>query len=486
MKWLSVGGRIIRQVLMNTNQLYIGGKWVDASSGQTLNVDNPATEEPVLAMACASIADVDKAIAAAMAAFPLWSQTPSAERKAILLAVADEMNYRIDDLVDAHVKCMGIPRHMAMDWQVAGPIDAMRYYAGLCSLVDEMQAIEGAMVVKEAIGVCSLINPWNYPLLQMVGKVAPALAAGCTVIAKPAEQTPLTDIIMAEIFEKVGLPHGVFNLVTGIGSEIGHRLSSHPDVDMVSFTGSTASGIKVAQAAAPGVKRVCQELGGKSPFIITGDADFSAAVRYGTENVILMGGQTCDALTRMFVPKSRYEEALKIARQVAEEQIIGDPLDPKTTIGPLASMVHRERVLRYIEKGIDEGARLVTGGTERPNGLLRGAYVKPTIFADVTPDMTIVREEIFGPVLCILAYDDLGEAIDQANNTEFGLSSAVWAKDKSQAMKIAKQMRAGQCYIQGGSYSLHAPFGGYKRSGNGREWGVAGLEEYLETKAIIG
>ncbi len=471
---------------MKTNQLYIGGEWVSASSGKTLHVQNPATEAPVLAMACANETDVDRAVAAAKSAFPTWSQTPSASRKAFLLAAADEMEARVEDLIDAHVQSMGIPRHMALDWQVSGPIEAVRFYAELCHVVDEETQIEGGLVTKEAVGICALINPWNYPLLQMIGKVAPALAAGCTVIAKPAEQTPLCDIVMAEIFETIGLPDGVFNMVTGIGSEIGHRLCSHPDVDMVSFTGSTASGIKVAQAAAPSVKRVCQELGGKSPFIITEDADLEAAVRYGTENVILMGGQTCDALTRMFVPRSRYDEAVAIAKGVAEEQIVGDPLDPKSTMGPLASMIHRERVLRYINIGIDEGARLVTGGPERPDGLLKGAYVKPTIFADVTPDMRILREEIFGPVLCIRAYDSLDEAINEANDTEFGLSSAVWAKNKSDALKIARQMRAGQCYVQGGSFSLHAPFGGYKQSGNGREWGAHGLEEYLETKAIVG
>lgn len=471
---------------MKTNQLYIDGRWQDASSGETLDVVNPATEEPVLAMACANEVDVDKALAAAKAAFPVWSQTSWQERKALLLAIADVMDKRAEDFVDAHVAMMGIPRHMAYDWQISGPIDAVRYYAGLCHVSSDVTEIDGATIIKEPVGVCSLINPWNYPLLQMIGKVAPALAAGCTVVAKPAEQTPLSDIIMAEIFDKMGLPPGVFNLVTGKGSEIGHRLSSHPDVDMVSFTGSTASGIKVAQAAAPTVKRVCQELGGKSPFIITEDADLKAAVRFGAENVILMGGQTCDALTRMFVPKSRYAEAIKIAKQVAEEQIVGDPLDPKSTMGPLASLIHRDRVIDYIKLGIKEGATLVTGGPERPEGLTKGAYVKPTIFADVSPHMRIVREEIFGPVLCILSYETVEEAIRAANDTVFGLSSAVWAKDRTAAMDIARQMRAGQCYVQGGSYTIEAPFGGYKQSGNGREWGEAGLEEYLETKAIIG
>ena len=436
-------------------------------------------------MACAVEMDVDNAVAAARSAFPAWSQTSSAERRRLLLAVADEMEARAEDFVDAHVMCMGIPRHQAMDYQVSAPIEAVRYYADMCDHVDVVHEAGNVITLREALGVCVLINPWNYPLLQMIGKVAPALAAGCTVIAKPAEQTPLPDVIMAEIFHKVGLPAGVFNLIMGQGSEIGHRLCSHPDVDMVSFTGSTASGIKVAQAAAPSVKRVCQELGGKSPFIITEDADLEAAVRYGTENVILMGGQTCDALTRMFVPASRYEKAVAIAKTVAEEQIVGDPLDPVTTMGPLASMAHRERVLSYIHKGMDEGARLITGGPARPDGCKTGAYVRPTIFADVTPDMIIAREEIFGPVLSIMKYETIEQAIQMANDTEFGLSSAVWAKDKPAALAIAKRLQAGQCYIQGGYFSLHAPFGGYKQSGNGREWGEHGLEEYLETKAIV-
>ncbi len=458
---------------------------MDASSGQTLDVINPATEQPILAMACANEDDVDRAVAAAKAAFPAWSRSPAAERKRLMLAMADALEARAADLIDATVACVGIPRHQAMDFQIGSPIEALRYYADLCGVVDKVETKNNVTIMREPIGVCTLINPWNYPFMQLIGKLAPALAAGCTVIAKPAEQTPLLDIIIAEICETVGLPAGVFNLVTGIGAQIGHRLCAHPDVDMVSFTGSTGAGIKVAQAAAPGVKRVCQELGGKSPFIITDDADLEAAVRYGTENVILMGGQTCDALTRMFVPAGRYEEAVAIAKTVAEEQVIGDPLLPDTTIGPLASMVHRDRVLRYIGIGIDEGARLVTGGLDRPDGLEIGAYVKPTIFADVTPDMTIAREEIFGPVLSILKYETLDEAIKMANDSQFGLSSAVWAKDKSAALKIARQMQAGQCYIQGGYFTIHAPFGGYKQSGNGREWAEHGLEEYLETKAII-
>ncbi len=467
------------------DKLYIGGKWVAPSSSKSIDVINPATEQAFLSMACANETDVDAAVAAARAAFPIWSQTPAAERKRILLAVADEMDNRLEDLIDATVSCVGIPRHQAFDFQVGSPIDAVRYYAGLCGIVDEVHEENNVIIMREPIGVCTLINPWNYPFMQLIGKVAPALAAGCTVVAKPAEQTPLLDVIVAEIFDKAGLPAGVFNLVLGIGAEIGNHMCSHPDVDMVSFTGSTGAGIKVAQAAAPSVKRVCQELGGKSAFIITEDADFEAAVRFGTENVILMGGQTCDALTRMLVPASRYEEAVTIAKRVTQEQVIGDPLDDKSTIGPLASMMHRERVLNYINIGIEEGARLVTGGPDRPEGLDIGAYVKPTIFADVTSDMRIASEEIFGPVLSIMKYETVDEAINMANDSEFGLSSAVWAKDKVEALKIAKKMQAGQCFIQGGYFTINAPFGGYKQSGNGREWAEHGLEEYLETKAII-
>ena len=472
-------------MMPKTNKLYIGGQWVDAGSTQTLSVINPATEKVILKMACANEADVDRAVNAAKSAFPTWSQTPSAERRRILLAAADKMEARIDDLIDATVSCVGIPRHQALGFQIGSPIEAVRYYADLCAQVDVIQNRDNVTIMREPIGVCTLINPWNYPFMQLIGKAAPALASGCTVVAKPAEQTPLLDIIVAEVFDKVGLPAGVFNLVTGIGADIGHRLCSHPDVDMVSFTGSTGAGVKVAQAAAPSVKRVCQELGGKSPFIITEDADLESAVRFGTENVILMGGQTCDALTRMLVPANRYEEAVAIAKAVTEEQVIGDPLDPVSTIGPLASETHKDRVLRYIQIGIDEGARLVAGGPDRPDGLDFGAYVKPTIFADVTPDMTIAREEIFGPVLCIMKYETLEQAIQLANDSEFGLSSAVWAKDKSEALKIAGRMRAGQCFIQGGGFTIHAPFGGYKQSGNGREWAEHGLEEYLETKAVI-
>ncbi len=400
-------------------------------------------------------------------------------------AAADEMQRRSDDLIEAHVVTMGCPRHLTAALHVDAPIEGMRYYADRAALMEDVEEKGGVLVLKEPIGVCALINPWNYPLHQLMGKVAPALASGCTIVAKPAGQTPLQDFIMAEIFATAGLPSGVFNVVSGPGSAIGQIMSSHPDVDMVSFTGSTSAGIKVAEAAAPTVKRVCQELGGKSPYIITEDADLEAAVRYGVEDVMLNSGQTCNALTRMFLPRSRYEEAVSIAKKVAEENIVGDPNDSDVTMGPMASASQKQIVLKYIETGIAEGARLVTGGTDMPPGLHAGAYVQPTIFADVSNDMVIAREEIFGPVLCMIVYDDIEAAIEMANDTVYGLASAVYAGDKEAALKIARRIRAGQCYIQGGYFNLEAPFGGFKQSGNGREWGDQAMHEYIETKAVI-
>ena len=402
-----------------------------------------------------------------------------------MYAAADEMQRRTDDLIDAHVVTMGCPRHLTAELHVDAPIEGMRYYADRAAQMEDVEEKGDVLLLKEPIGVCALINPWNYPLHQLMGKVAPALAAGCTIVAKPAGQTPLQDFIMAEIFAAAGLPAGVFNLVTGPGSVIGPIMSSHPDVDMVSFTGSTSAGIKVAEAAAPTVKRVCQELGGKSPYIITQDADLEAAVRYGVEDVMLNSGQTCNALTRMFAPQSRYKEAIDIARKIAEENVVGDPNDSNVTMGPMASASQKQIVLKYIKTGIDEGARLVTGGMDMPPGLKTGAYVQPTIFADVSNQMVIAREEIFGPVLCMIAYDNIEAAIEMANDTVFGLASAVYARDRARALKIARRIRAGQCYIQGSYFNLEAPFGGFKQSGNGREWGDQAMHEYIETKAVI-
>ena len=464
--------------------LYIDGQWQTPHSNERLSVVNPATEEICASVPSANAVDVDTAVLAARRAFNNWSSSSAETRARLLHKIGDEMLLRYDDLVLAHVITMGCPQHLSGAFHVDAAIEAMHFYADLAHQMQEQQTKENVTLFKEAIGVCAFINPWNYPLHQLSGKIAPALAAGCTVVAKPAEQTPLQDFIMAEIFDKVGLPAGVFNLISGVGQSIGPSLCSHPQVDMVSFTGSTAAGINVAMAAAPTVKRVCQELGGKSPIIITEDADLTAAVQYAIEDVMANTGQTCNALTRMLIPQSLYQQTITLAQQFAQQQVVGDPLDPQTTMGPVASKKQLETVLRYIDLGLEEGARLITGPAQ-PSNLPTGHYIQPTIFVDVTNDMRIAREEIFGPVLCIITYETLEQAIEIANDSVYGLACAVYAKDPASALQIASKLRAGQCYTQGAYFSMHAPFGGYKQSGNGREWGEMGLDEYVESRAVI-
>ena len=467
------------------NKFYINGQWLSPVNEQFHEVVNPATNQICARTVMASKKEVNLAVAAAKAAFPQWSQTSAQYRSDLINSIADEMQQRSEELSEVITMTMGCPLNLSLEIQVQGAIDAFRRYAQHAFLMEEIDEKNGIIISKEAAGVCALISPWNYPLSQLVGKIAPALAAGCTMIVKPAEQTPLQDFIMAEIFAKVGLPAGVFNLIPGVGTEIGPTMCSHADVDMISFTGSTRAGIKVSESASPSVKRVCLELGGKSPLIITEDADFSAAVRYGVEDVMINTGQTCNALTRMLVPQSRYKEAVLIAKAVAEENVVGDPLDNNVSMGPMSSMGQRDTVLNYIQQGINEGARLVTGGIELPETITTGAYVRPTIFADVDNNMSIAREEIFGPVLCLIPYQDINQAIDIANDTVFGLSSAVYAADTASALNIARRIRSGQCYIQGAYFNINAPFGGYKQSGNGREWGEEGLMEYVEIKTVI-
>jgi len=468
------------------DKFYINGQWVAPLSGQFHDINNPATNQPCARTPLANENDVKVAIEAARAAFPGWSQSSAKERSNFIHAAADVMERRINEFTSAISETMGCPLHITKDLHVKGSIDAFRSFAKLAYSMEEIQEKDSFIQLREPVGVCTLINPWNYPLSQLVGKLGPALAAGCTVVAKPAEQTPLQDFLIAEILDSIGLPAGVFNLITGSGAKLGKTLCGHPEVDMVSFTGSTAAGVKISQAAAPTIKRVCLELGGKSPYIITEDADIATAVRYGVEDVMLNTGQTCNALTRMLVPQSRYEEILEIATAVAEENVVADPKNSESTMGPMCSEAQKQTVQGYIDKGLAEGARLITGGLEMPDGLSSGAYVRPTIFADVSNEMCIAREEIFGPVLCIIPYIDLENAIEIANDTVFGLSSAVYAKDKKAALKIASHLRAGQCFVQAGYFTTDAPFGGYKQSGNGREWGEEGLAEYVETKAVIG
>jgi aldehyde dehydrogenase (NAD+) len=472
--------------MIEYNKIYINGQWVDSSGDGITHLINPATEEVFGKVPMAMPEDVDKAAKAARAAFIPWSQTPAAERKAYIDAICEKLTERKDELASLISQEMGIPLHFAMGIQVLGPISGLAIFGGLAGTMDEVKEHDGGYItVKEAVGVCSFITPWNFPLFQVVAKVGPALAAGCTCILKPSEQTPLSTFIFAEVCDQVGLPAGVFNLVPGKGSVIGDVLSSHPEIDLVSFTGSTEVGVDIAKSAASTVKRVCQELGGKSPFIIAEDAPLAKAVKYVVKDSMFNSGQMCVQLSRILVHQSQYEEALEIAKTVADSLVVGDPSDRGTFLGPLSSMQARESVVRYINKGIEEGARLVTGGAELPDGIEKGAYVRPTIFGDVNNNMAIAREEIFGPVLCFIPYKDEAEAIKIANDTDFGLSSGLWAEDKATQMRIARQLRAGQVKVNGPAFSFAAPFGGYKMSGNGREWGASGLTEYTEEKAIL-
>ncbi|MCP4080256.1 MAG: aldehyde dehydrogenase family protein [Planctomycetaceae bacterium] len=468
------------------DKFFLNGLWVSPDSTQVHEIINPATDEVCAEVPLANEIDCVRAIESARAAFPAWSSTTANERSDFIHKAADELLNRADELADAITLTMGCPRHICPNLQVLGSIQAFRAYADRAKTMEEIEQRKGFQVLKEPVGVCTLITPWNYPLSILIGKVAPALAAGCTMIAKPAEQTPLQDFIVAEVFEKIGLPDGVFNLLTGIGPEVGPVLCGHPEIDMVSFTGSTRAGVQITESAAPTIKRVCLELGGKSPLVITKDADLAAAVQYGVQNVMMNTGQTCSALTRILVDESVYEEAVSMAKQVAEDNIVGDPLDPQTTMGPLSSASQKSTVVNYIRKGIAEGARLVTGGEEMPTGLTQGAYLAPTIFADVNNQMNIAQEEIFGPVICMIPFRDEGHGVELANDTVYGLSSAVFAKDRESALAIARKIKAGQCFVQGANFTTDAPFGGYKRSGNGREWGEEGISEFIEIKAVLG
>lgn len=461
---------------------YIGGAWVKAHGKETFNVINPATEEPIAQVPMGDKTDVDRAVDAARKAFPAWSSTSAQSRCDIINKIAALMTEREAELVDAVSSAMGCPKHLTPGLQVKGPTFAMANFAERAFKMEESREAGNSLIVKEAVGVCGFINPWNYPLHQFVGKVAPALAAGCTLVIKPSEQTPLQDLVMAQIMHDAGLPAGVFNLVIGAGPVVGAAIASHPDIDMVSFTGSTRAGKLIAQSAAETVKRVTQELGGKSPYIITEDADLEAAVKYGVEDVMINTGQTCTALTRMLVPESLYEKAVSIAKAHTESLVVGS--GDNAFVGPMSSARQKATVISLIEKGIAEGARLVTGGVGMPDHLNKGFYVKPTIFADVNNQMTIAREEIFGPVLCMIPYKNIDEAISIANDTPYGLSSGVYAKDKASGVAIARKIRAGQCYVNGGGFNYLAPFGGYKQSGNGREFGDEGMHEFVETKSM--
>ncbi|PHV12545.1 aldehyde dehydrogenase family protein [Chitinimonas sp. BJB300] len=465
------------------DKLFINGEWVAPHGSGYTTVFNPATEEGFAQVCNADLDDVNAAFAAARAAFPRWSATSAAERADWIRKLHVALEKRKEDLAQAITQSMGCPLEIAKIIQV-NCVKALEKFAGRAYEMEVEKRVNNSLVVREAVGVCAFITPWNYPLYQLIGKVAPALATGCTMVIKPSSITPLQDIIFAEVVADIGLPKGVFNLITGKGGVLGDAMVTHPEVDMVSFTGSTATGKRIQTLAADSVKRVCLELGGKSPFIITENAPLEQAVSFGVKDVMINTGQTCIALTRMLVPASKYEEATQIAKQVAESLKVGDPFDKDTYVGPMSSMSQRETVLKYIQQGLDEGAKLVTGGLERPTGLNHGAYVKPTIFRDVHNKMTIAQEEIFGPVICMIPYNSLDEAIAIANDSIYGLSSGVWAGTQEEAIRIARQIRAGGCYVNGGDFNYDAPLGGYKQSGNGREWGEFGIHEFYEIKSM--
>ena len=465
------------------SRLFIDGRWQQPVGQGMAEVIDPASEAVAGKVPLGNEEDVERAVNAARRAFTDWSRTPSSVRAGYIRALAEQLKARADEMAAVITTELGMPVQWCRSVQVDGPIVGLEQYIELAGLMEEVREVGNSLVYREAVGVCAFINPWNYPLHQLIGKLAPALAAGCTVVVKPSQETPLHAFLLAEMIEAIGLPAGVFNLVSGPGAKVGEALARHPQVDMVSFTGSTGAGVRVSQAAAPSVKRVCLELGGKSPLLITADAPLEAAVRHGVQDVMINSGQTCTALTRMLLPASRYAQALDIAVDEARSLVMGDPQDPRSFLGPMCSAGQRRTVQEYIRVGQEEGARLLCGGETAP-GFERGFYVPPTLFADVDNRMRIAQEEIFGPVLCLIPYADEAEGIALANDSPFGLSSAVWAGSRDKALQLGRQLRAGQCFVNGGAFNYQAPFGGYKQSGNGREWGEEGLNEFVEVKAI--
>ncbi len=471
---------------MDQLQFYIDGKWVAPQSQDTLDVINPATEKSLGKIAMGNEADVNAAVAAARQAFPKWSASTREERVAIFEKIIALYKERIPEMASTISSEMGAPIKLAKAAQAPSGLGHFMTTLKVLKQYEFEQDQATTRISHEPVGVCALITPWNWPLNQIACKVAPALAAGCTMVLKPSEVAPLNAILLANILHDAGVPAGVFNLVNGDGPNVGAHLTAHPEVDMVSFTGSTRAGVEVARSAAPTVKRVAQELGGKSANIILDDADFPKTIGRDVFGMCMNSGQSCNAGSRMLVPHARMEEAAAIAKASAEKVNTGDPASDETTMGPVVSKVQFEKIQALIETGIAEGAKLETSGPGLPDGITDGYFVKPTVFSQVTNDMTIAREEIFGPVICLIGYDDDADAVRIANDTPYGLSGYVSSADPARAQAVARQLRTGNVHLNGAPVDPTAPFGGYKQSGNGREWGRFGLEDFLEVKAMMG
>jgi betaine-aldehyde dehydrogenase len=471
--------------MLAKDKLFIGGVWVAPSGKQTIDVHNAGSGEVLGKVPLGDEKDVDRAVSAARSAFDGWSGASPEWRAGFLEKISLGLKARADELARLIAQEVGMPIKLSARIQAGLPIANFANYARLVKEFKFEERVGNSLVVREPVGVVGAITPWNYPLHQIALKVAPALAAGCTVVLKPSEVAPFNAFVLAEVIDVAGLPKGVFNLVTGTGAQAGEALVRHPGVDMISFTGSTRAGKRISELAAQSVKRLALELGGKSASVILDDADLAAAVKSTVNGCYLNSGQTCTALTRMLVPQSKYEEAAKLAAETARSFVVGDPLAESTRLGPLSSKAQLERVRAYIRKGVEEGAELVAGGAEPPEGAPAGGYyVRPTVFGKVKNGMTIAQEEIFGPVLAIIPYQDEEDAIRIANDSPYGLAGAVWSKDDARAQRVARRIRAGQVDVNGGAFNLNAPFGGFKQSGHGREAGVYGLEEFLEYKSL--
>ena len=469
---------------MQRSSLYIGGQWVEADGDGIIEVINPSTEEIIGSVPAGSAKDVEDAIAAAKAAYPTWSKSSVEQRIEILNALSAAFKENTEELAQMITAEVGTPIDYSRMAMVGTPRVVSRSYAKMLENFEWEEEVRNSLLVKEPVGVCAFITPWNFPLHQIIGKVAPALAAGCTMVLKPSKEAPLNAFLLADIIDEIGLPAGVFNLVSGHGSEVGEILSAHPDVDMVSFTGSTNAGVRVSQVAAPTVKRVTLELGGKSANVALEDADPALVAKKAIGACFQKSGQTCSALTRLIIPSSMRDEVCDIISSRVSTYTTGNPLEDGIRCGPMVSARQQASVSDYISKGIAEGATLIAGGEGMPDGLDTGYFVRPTAFADVTPEMAIWKEEIFGPVLVITTYENEDEALALANDSIYGLSGGVWSADENRALEFARGMRTGQVSINGGAFNISAPFGGYKMSGNGRELGIHGLEEFLEIKAI--